>query len=138
MIFALSCCHDSSRRLSAVVPADAEAPARARAELHGLDDILPPNRLEVLELVLSELVTNAVRHSGARPDGRVEIDVRCGPTAVRVAVADPGPGFDPARRGSPRGADGGWGLYVVGEVAERWWVERTESGGTRVLAEIAR
>lgn len=129
--------HTTTDRVRMGLHTASEAPARARTELHRLSKTLSPACLEIVELVLSELVTNAVRHAGADEHGALGVEVECGRTAVRVTVTDPGPGFDPAKRGGPRGADGGWGLYVVGEIAERWWVERAPNG-TRVIAEIAR
>jgi anti-sigma regulatory factor (Ser/Thr protein kinase) len=128
---------DSPPRVVVELTAGPDAPAQARGAIKRLEATMPPPCLEIVELVLSELVTNAVRHSGVSERGRVEVDVRCGPRAVLISVADPGPGFDPEGRGGPRGAEGGWGLYVVGEVADRWWVEQAGEG-TRVVAEVAR
>src|SRR4051794_40191778 len=129
---------DAVPRVHLELRAGPDAPADARSALTRLRGVLSPACLELVELVLSELVTNAVRHSGAsdRADS-VAVEVDCGNSRVQVAVTDPGPGFDPARRGGPRGEAGGWGLYVVGEVADRWWVEQA-AGGTRVVAELER
>jgi anti-sigma regulatory factor (Ser/Thr protein kinase) len=129
---------DSVPRIHLELRAGPDAPADARASLERLRGMLSPACLQLVELVLSELVTNAVRHSGARESGdHVAVEVDCGVSRVRIAVTDPGPGFDPADRGKPRGAAGGWGLYVVGEVADRWWVEQP-GGATRVVAELSR
>jgi anti-sigma regulatory factor (Ser/Thr protein kinase) len=43
--------------------------------------------------LLTELVTNAVRHADAGPDRMVRVELRQRPGAVRVAVFDEGPGF---------------------------------------------
>src|SRR3954453_7238748 len=125
-------------RIHLELRAGPDAPADARASLERLRGMLSPACLQLVELVLSELVTNAVRHSGARESGdHVAVEVDCAVSRVQVAVTDPGPGFDPADRGKQRSATGGWGLYVVGEVADRWWVEQPY-GATRVVSELSR
>lgn len=93
-----------------------------------------------LLLLATEVVTNAVRHTGARPAGDVEIAVDPKPGCVRVAVHDPGPGFardtTPAPQPGPDPDASGWGLYLVETLAERWGVER-QPDGTVVWFEFA-
>jgi anti-sigma regulatory factor (Ser/Thr protein kinase) len=100
-----------------------EAAAVARDALEPLADRLPARRLRDLRLLVSELVTNAVRHAGLRRGDRIRLVVRVGDRDVRVEVHDPGRGFarrppspDPARAS-------GWGLYLVEELADRWGVD---------------
>ena len=83
---------------------------------------LPTETLEDLELLVSEVVTNAVRHGGADRDRAVELRLLEEPGLLRVEVSDEGPGFD-RRRPAPR-SDGGWGLLFVDKLADRWDVER--------------
>jgi len=106
-----------------------EAPSQARAVI---DDELRQLAGKVREdatLLVSELVSNAVRHAptGDRPG--VELRIRTEPSRVRVVVSDPGGGFEPAPR-LPTAAEGsGWGLYLVDRIADRWGVlskERNE------------
>lgn len=111
-----------------------EAPARARDALAPLRRAVGDDCLQVLELVVSELVTNSVRHAGGEPGDPVEVSVHCTDRTVRVAVTDTGAGFDPGHRGRAGGGPGGWGLYLVAELADRWWVE--SGGHTRVVAEV--
>lgn len=116
--------------------ADAHAPGHARDALQSLTGRLSRERLQTLELIASELVTNAVRHSPAEGPGALGLEILCGPRTVSVAVTDPGEGFDvDAQRPEP-GADGGFGLYLVDELADRWSVEPVIDG-TRVTAEFA-
>jgi anti-sigma regulatory factor (Ser/Thr protein kinase) len=77
-----------------------------------------------LMLLVSELVTNAVRH--ARGEAfEVRLDVR--PERLRLEVRDEGAGFAP--RVSPReDGTGGYGLFIVDQLADRWGVERDEQG----------
>ena len=56
--------------------------------------------------------------------------------AIRVEVADRGPGFE---TGSPLPSmyqDSGWGLYLVEQIADRWGV--SNEAGTCVWFEIDR
>ena len=119
------------------IPAGRDAPACARDALAPLSDVVAPPCLETLELVVSELVTNAVRHSGVAPGDPVEMEVECDGGRVRIAVADPGAGFEHGANPPQRGTLGGWGLYLVGEVVESWHVEaRDDRPGIRVVADI--
>ncbi len=75
-------------------------------------------RLPEVQLMVSELATNAVRHSGARFDVTVE---RLSDTAVRVEVRDFGSGT-PRLLNSGTSAEGGRGLQIVDLLAESWGV----------------
>ena len=112
-----------------------ETPALAR---HELDSWLPLTVEErergVLRLLVSELVTNSVRHV-AESAGKVVLAVSIGPRAIRVEVHDGGDGFKPGTP-KPRGADGGFGLFLVERMASRWGVDTRD--GTRVWFELDR
>jgi anti-sigma regulatory factor (Ser/Thr protein kinase) len=126
---------EAPARLDIHVPAGRNAPARAREALRPLAARLEPECFAAVELVVSELVTNAVRHSGAHAGHPILLEVLCSRERVRVSVSDPGHGF-PRPAGPPDlERVGGWGLHLVAEVADRWWVEPAPDG-TRVVAEI--
>jgi anti-sigma regulatory factor (Ser/Thr protein kinase) len=80
--------------------------------------------LDDIRLLVSELVTNAVRHADARSAGEVGLDVTIDRGRVRVEVADPGAGFEPQPRDDEMNRPGGWGLYLVDRIADRWGVVR--------------
>jgi two-component sensor histidine kinase len=80
-------------------------------------------RLQDLDLLVSELVTNAVLY--AHTD--VEVAVHADADAVSVEVRDFGPGT-PSPRDPAGGGDGGWGLQLVGTVSERWGVSPAQPG----------
>ena len=105
------------------------AAAAARQALRDGDGTVPaPIRDDVL-LLVSELVTNAVRHAGAGPEQPLRVQVIRGPRWVVVAVADEGPGFAPQPIPSAPGTEaGGWGLFLVDQLADQWGVECTRSG----------
>jgi anti-sigma regulatory factor (Ser/Thr protein kinase) len=69
-------------------------------------------------LLVSELVTNSVRHSKV-PGGVIELLASISPERVRVEVSDDGEGFDlpPAAHDDE---ESGRGLHLVQELAHRW------------------
>jgi serine/threonine-protein kinase RsbW len=81
---------------------------------------------ETLKLLVSEVVTNAVRHGGSA--GPVELHASWN-SEIRVAVQDHGDGFSPTPRNGRPDEPGGFGLYLVGQLADRWGVE-TDEGTT--------
>src|SRR3954451_3112781 len=89
-----------------------DAPGLARTALSGLNGSLAELRPSV-SLLVSELVTNAVRHGGAGPDRTVCIKLDASKQRVRVEVSDDGPGFDhrPTQRSDP--PEGGFGFELV-------------------------
>src|SRR4051812_15010227 len=113
-----------------------EAIGRARAALtEFVGDATGPERLYDLQLMVSEVVTNAVRHGGARQGEHVDFRVALTSDQVRLEVRDPGPGFHdvtPALPATDRG--GGYGLYLVDLFADDWGVSGAE--GTCVWFEV--
>lgn len=102
-------------------PGPHAAPA-ARGALAGLCELVERPMFEDLRLLVTELVTNGVRHGSQR--GPVAVAVRVEPTSVRVEVTDDGRGFTPPRAPMPHGdGSGGWGLQLVDRVADRWGVK---------------
>jgi anti-sigma regulatory factor (Ser/Thr protein kinase) len=78
--------------------------------------------LASVELLTTELVSNAVRHGGADEEHLVVVHLALAPDCLRVEVCDPGAGFEP---GPPQPyGEGGYGLFLVSEVSTRWGVVR--------------
>jgi anti-sigma regulatory factor (Ser/Thr protein kinase) len=115
-----------------------EAIGRARVALTGfLDGDVAPERVYDLQLLVSEIVTNAVRHGGARQGEHIDLRVALAADQVRVEVRDPGPGFHdiaPSLPETDRG--GGYGLYLVDLYSTNWGVSGSE--GTCVWLELPR
>ena len=111
-----------------------EAAVRARRALGRLRSELDGSMLENLRLLVTELVSNSVRHAGAPT---VDLLVMVTRPAVRVEVADHGPGFEPEQRRKGQDPEGGWGLFLVARMADRWGVAH-ERGHTRVWFELER
>ncbi|HEX8647756.1 MAG TPA: ATP-binding protein, partial [Thermoleophilaceae bacterium] len=99
-----------------------EAAAEARAALGVLDGRVEAGMLDDIRLLVSELVTNSVRHSGATRGASVRLTVASRGHSVRVEVIDAGRGFEPRPRTKPHDEAGGWGLHLVQQIASRWGV----------------
>jgi anti-sigma regulatory factor (Ser/Thr protein kinase) len=113
----------------------ADSVAHARARLDALRGVVKDHVLDDLRLLVSEVVTNSVRHAGLGPQDAVGVRVVADPEHVRAEIVDPGPGFERPERGPAAGAGSGWGLFLVEHVADRWGVDR-QDGHTRVWFEI--
>jgi anti-sigma regulatory factor (Ser/Thr protein kinase) len=112
---------------------DPASVAEARAKvLEVLSPQLDKARVDTVKLLISELVTNAVRHGGSGGDP-VELHARWN-SQVRVEVVDHGHGFVPAPRSGGDDEPGGYGLFLVGSLADRWGVET--AGHTTVWFEL--
>ena len=111
-----------------------EAAARARRALSKLRADIDPPLMETLRLLVTELVSNSVRH--ARAD-TVVLKVLVGRTVVLTEVTDEGPGFDPADASKPGTDDSGWGLFLVERLAQRWGVTQ-QADATKVWFELRR
>ena len=109
-----------------------EARSAVRERLSGE---LPDGRLDDVELLVSELATNSVRHAAPRVQAldrgrrvrglRAAAHVRRGDGFEEPATPDP----------HPHGT-GGYGLVLLDRLADRWGVNR--DGGFCVWFEIAR
>lgn len=114
---------------------DVGAPARARsafAERLGELAIDGPTG-QLLVLLVSEVVSNAVRHSSGPADARIGLLASADGQRIRVAVSDGGEGFTPRQR-DPEGLGDGYGLYLLEKSAAGWGVET--AGGTTVWFEL--
>jgi anti-sigma regulatory factor (Ser/Thr protein kinase) len=123
-----------ARDMSVRLTRDPQAAASARRALEPLSSELSPSVLEDVRLLVSELVTNSVRHGGEAAENSVELDVTIARGAVRVEVTDRGRGFDPATPARPADATSGWGLVLVERLADRWGVD--SKAPTRVWFEL--
>ncbi|HET9723250.1 MAG TPA: ATP-binding protein [Actinomycetota bacterium] len=122
--------------------ADSAAPAEARRVVRDLD--VPEAGRDDAILLTSEVVSNAVKHPGAHPDGRVELWAIRNGNVLRIEVANrrepwgigapaERPGWD-LRRAEAL-APSGWGLQLVDRLAARWGTVH-ESDRTVVWFEV--
>jgi anti-sigma regulatory factor (Ser/Thr protein kinase) len=116
------------------LPGGTVAPRLARSIVNELSGRVPPEVLEDLRLLVTEVVTNSVRHARTGPESAIRLKVSSRPKAVRLEVTDQGPGFDPVPRGWDESRESGWGLYLVDRLSDRWGV--AFDSGTRVWLEV--
>ena len=133
-------CRLSSNALAVVLPGGVEAAVEARSAVGLLRRPIGSDLLPLVELLVTELVSNSVRHGEAGPEDPVRLAIGVSDEAVRVEVSDLGPGFSPSRLPpSDPGEAGGWGLVILDRSATRWgtrhagrcvWFELERNGGS--------
>ncbi len=109
------------------------APSHARAWLAARISELPRPAAEDALLIVSELVTNAVRHG--EPDIVLRVDVTA--ERIRVEVRDGNDALPLIPAAEPAvDRPTGRGLLIVAATASDWGVIRTDEPGKRVWAEV--
>jgi len=116
-----------------------DAAAEARRAIGDLRADLDPPLMETLRLLVTELVTNSVRHTEC---DSLTLRVAIGKAAVLTEVADDGPNFDAeaaveAEQLDDRAEDTGWGLFLVQRLARDWGVKKDDRS-KRVWFELGR
>jgi anti-sigma regulatory factor (Ser/Thr protein kinase) len=96
---------------------------------------LSDRSMEDARLLVSELVTNSLRHAPHDAAKRIGLVLSCENEVLRAEVSDHGPGFVAAPRSPGASEEAGWGLYLVARLADRWGVDHSE-GETTVWFEI--
>jgi anti-sigma regulatory factor (Ser/Thr protein kinase) len=125
---------DGEGRQTLVLRAEPESVGEARAWFRSVGTQLRERpRRDDLELVVSEIVTNAVRHG--RPGGELLLAATPKDAFLCVQVTDDGPGFAPRPGAMASEENGGYGLFLVERLTRRWGVTR-EAGRTRVWFEM--
>ncbi|MFD5891589.1 ATP-binding protein [Streptomyces sp. NPDC060334] len=119
------------RSLSAV----AEARRTARAFLDGLGQpAVGPEQADTVVLVVSELVTNALRHGG----GAYALRLAAHPGGIEVAVGDPSPRVPRVRTPDLTDGTGGFGWHMINDLAHHVAVKPGPKGGKTVRAFLPR
>jgi anti-sigma regulatory factor (Ser/Thr protein kinase) len=97
---------------------------------------------ESCEIVVSELVTNAIEECHRLPAATVPLPVRLRLTArpygIQVEVWDASENLPDPRRDRPADEPGGWGLVLVAALASRWGTYRTKGGGKVTWAVVGK
>jgi signal transduction histidine kinase len=114
--------------------AAAEARSAARAFLDGLSPRVRAGVGENLLLMVSELVSNAIRHAG----GVLEVRFSSTPVSVQVAVDDASSTPPRLRQPDLTGRTGGFGWSMVRKLADGLVVRPRTGGGKTVAAVLAR
>jgi anti-sigma regulatory factor (Ser/Thr protein kinase) len=122
-------------RLEVVVASGPDAPATARAAVAAwLSPQVADQVLDDAQLLVSELVTDRVRHAQLAADATVRVSVEICDGFVRLEVEDPG---DVAlgALAPDREHGGGFGLFLAEALAQRWG--SNHEGTACVWAELA-
>ncbi|MEA2293153.1 MAG: serine/threonine-protein kinase RsbW [Solirubrobacteraceae bacterium] len=121
------------------LPRELDSAAAARHAVDQLAENMPEDQLGDVRLLVSELVTNSLRHAELDPDDHIRLAVTVDDHRVRVEVADPGKGFEVSLPADDPDTVEGWGLYLVATLSDRWGVDQdSSSGATRVWFELDR
>src|SRR3954469_13873244 len=135
---ALGWAPDAGDCVQACVPLDARAPGAARLLVgQVLGERVAAVVLERAKLVMSELVSNSVRHSGAAAGASVVVRVGIVAGGFWLQVEDSGREEPVGRHAAIAPPDGGFGLLIVDALSERWGIERRAQGGTRAWAQLS-
>ena len=121
-------------RVSLGVPRDPTSARRARRFISDFCNAadLGEEVCQLAALLVSELVTNAVRYGGSRAVLEAHLPGGC----LRVSVADDNPDLPVVGSQPDLTAESGRGVMLVSTLASRWGVERLESGGKAVWFEL--
>ena len=111
-----------------------EAAFLARRAIARLGNDIDEPLMETMRLLVTELVSNSVKHAQCETVG---LKVAVARSAVVVEVTNKGSGFEPRPRKSDSRDDSDWGLFLVERLAHRWGVGR-EGPATRVWFELRR
>lgn len=106
-------------RVAFELTADERAVAEARHRIVSAAQRCVRDDAGTLGLLVSEVVTNAVVHGDSR---ELEVVASLTGQSVRVEVCDDGQGFVPRPRALEPDEVGGWGLFLVEQLASSWGV----------------
>lgn len=107
----------------------------AREAIRSLEGQVSTATVEDATLLVSELMTNAVKYGG---EGGLKLEIDIEPNRLRAEIIDQGSGFEPQTRAERQmiaSDEGGWGLHLVETLAHEWGVH---GGSTHVWFEIRR
>lgn len=110
---------DAAATVVIALPSDASAAAIARQFVEDNRDHIRPDLVEDAQLLVSEVVTNAVRHGR----GEITLVVRVDEPSIGVAVADSGDELPAKPQDAPPPSQtSGRGLMIVDALASAWGV----------------
>jgi len=112
-------------------PASVAEARRRMAEL--AEPLVDETRMADLQLVLSEVVSNAIRHGSSTEP--VILAVTPKDEFLCVQVTDAGSGIAPRPRATIPDEHGGWGFFLIEYLTRRWGMTR-ENRRTRVWFEF--
>lgn len=119
----------TSREGAHDLPSSAASVGRARSIVRDAGTGLPAHVIEDAELLVSELMSNAVRHGGAG----IRLTVAYRPGSLTVSVFDAGPDLPAMRAAVDPTVSSGRGLRMVAQLADDWGVDVDGAGVGKVV-----
>jgi anti-sigma regulatory factor (Ser/Thr protein kinase) len=117
------------------LPANPSSATTARTEVtRRLGQRITSGALDDVRLLLTELITNSLRHGGLRPGDEIGVKAELSGGTVRIEVHDTGRD-GPVEVRPPGARGGGYGLFLVDRLTNQWGVDRQD--GTTVWAELS-
>ena len=121
--------YDDALHYTVQLPATPYSVAAARAISRAWCQSVDGERdSDALELLLSEAVTNAVRHAARGPRDLITIDITLTPEITETSVSDHGPAFTATTAPPDLEQTNGFGLHIIAHLATTWVVERHATG----------
>jgi anti-sigma regulatory factor (Ser/Thr protein kinase) len=125
---------DAQAQVHHLDPEPASVPYARRVACELAADYLDARQYKAFELVVTEVVSNAVRHGGS-PGDQIRLVLTPKDGYMCVQVTDSGAGLVPRPGALEADDDGGFGLFIVEQLTRRWGVTREDSK-TRVWFEL--
>jgi anti-sigma regulatory factor (Ser/Thr protein kinase) len=111
-------------RFREVFPGGEKAAGHARRVLaRWLVDVMPAERLGDLQLLVTEIVANSVRHGRVGEDGEIDLLLNMADGVIRAEVRDTGIQADPRVRAPDLSGGGGFGMVLVERMSSAWGVD---------------
>ena len=114
-------------------PEPASVPEARRLTREFADDLMQGEQANKLDMAVTEVFSNAVRHSGSQDEILLALTQKDGFLCVRVS--DGGTGLVPRPGAMTTEPGAGYGLFLVEQLTRRWGMTR-EDGRTRVWFEL--
>jgi anti-sigma regulatory factor (Ser/Thr protein kinase) len=101
------------------------SPALGRRLLDEFEASVPSHRLDDARLLLSEVMTDAIRRPGRGEDEQIAVRITGTSGELLVEFSDPAPGSSTSLVNGSRNPASGWGLLLLDRLSDSWGV-RTE------------
>jgi anti-sigma regulatory factor (Ser/Thr protein kinase) len=129
---------EQSEMVEACLPLDVQAPAAARLIVADfLRERVTPRLFDTAQLIISELVSNSLRHNASPTGQAVVVRIALERSTWRLEVEDAG-GAGVLAPDPERAASGRLGMNLVQSLSECWGVEHAAERGTRAWAFLPR
>lgn len=115
------------------LPSDGRAAGAARRSMRALEDYVSDETMEDINLLVTELVSNSVKHASLAEGDEIHVDAEPCDDVIHVEVTNPG-AAELINTLAPREDESGWGLFIVTQVASRWGM--SVAGSTSIWFEI--